>query len=950
MSNQRLQCGLLAAIAAVAACTQPVKADEILGSATTEYTRRIKVGETIQPLGETPFGESVSLYTGALSFSQTDIHLPGIGPDITLTRKYEISGSPLTKTFDMPMADWDLAVPEITTLVPTKKLFEVGTWRVNTPNATTARCSRITMVSQAPYYYGLPWWHGYQLVTGDGHSQPLLKRTAENANAPGGNVAAFPLVTPGNWVLGCLSATSNGEEGEAFLGVAPDGTRYWFDYLAWGPRVDTLVEAIPWTNDPSTPIPRDAATSTESLSMTGVGTTPESDPNVYWGVDNPHVYRRVGHMFATRVEDRFGNWVTYRYSGEKLQEINASDGRRVLVAWRTDAPLVDRITIMPGTPSERVWIYDYVAPTDPLNRALVSVRQPDNTSWSFAMGKASIVKTPSVDLEGLCGTRTFTQIAADDNVAAVSITHPTGLHGDFLLSLRARARSWVPTSCTLASGSTGSYSETLPPVYLSLALTSKTFLGPGIAPRTWSYLYSNARGSTASECMADACQDWQWVEVTDPEQQTTHYRFSTRWGFLEGKLLAKIDGVVQRGTDDPVGLQRETYAYADPGMAWTFPARWGDSIQDTAAYSNNEPTERPGLEIRRERLLQDVRFQREVLSFDRYGQAETVRRASVPGDSQVQTTSYWPVDSQWVLGQAWKTTQEGRVIGQTDYDAKVLPLRTYAFGLLQATYGYAPNGMMTTITDPRGNVTTLSDHKRGIPQLIRFADLTTIAPSVDDLGQVTAVRNQLSDSTTYRYDAMGRLEQTGFPSNDTVAWNPVNRSFRRIGFAQFGLPEGHWQQEIRTGNALTTTLYDAMWLPRVIMTEDTATSNSRSYVVKRYDADGRETFSSYPVDVAPTVDTALDGTHTLYDALGRVVSIQQESELGLLSTYKEYLPGYRTRVTNPRGFATTTSFQTFDEPSEEAPTRIEAPQGVTTVIARDAFGKPLSITRSGPSL
>ena len=50
--------------------------------------------------------------------------------------------------------------------------------------------------------------------------------------------------------------------------------------------------------------------------------------------------------------------------------------------------------------------------------------------------------------------------------------------------------------------------------------------------------------------------------------------------------------------------------------------------------------------------------------------------------------------------------------------------------LLQATYAYAPNGMLATITDPRGNQTTLSDHKRGIPQKISFADSTTSSPQM----------------------------------------------------------------------------------------------------------------------------------------------------------------------------------------------------------------------------
>jgi hypothetical protein len=51
-----------------------------------EYRKSIKVNEDIEPLGETPFGENISLYDGGLSFTYTDIALKGLGPDIRIER------------------------------------------------------------------------------------------------------------------------------------------------------------------------------------------------------------------------------------------------------------------------------------------------------------------------------------------------------------------------------------------------------------------------------------------------------------------------------------------------------------------------------------------------------------------------------------------------------------------------------------------------------------------------------------------------------------------------------------------------------------------------------------------------------------------------------------------------------------------------------------------------
>ena len=50
---------------------------------------------------------------------------------------------------------------------------------------------------------------------------------------------------------------------------------------------------------------------------------------------------------------------------------------------------------------------------------------------------------------------------------------------------------------------------------------------------------------------------------------------------------------------------------------------------------------------------------------------------------------------------------------------------------------------------------------------------------------------------------------------------------------------------------------------------------------------------------------------------------------------------------DPRGNNSTTSYQAFDTPAEDAISAISAPEGLTVNIARDVFGKPTAITRSG---
>jgi hypothetical protein len=76
-----------------------------------DYAHALKIHSTIQPHGDSPFGERINLYTGGVSFHHDDIVVEGIGPTIRLVRET----APLPKPGHAPPAfgDWQLSVPRI---------------------------------------------------------------------------------------------------------------------------------------------------------------------------------------------------------------------------------------------------------------------------------------------------------------------------------------------------------------------------------------------------------------------------------------------------------------------------------------------------------------------------------------------------------------------------------------------------------------------------------------------------------------------------------------------------------------------------------------------------------------------------------------------------------------------------------------------------------------------
>lgn len=97
-----------------------------------------------------------------------------------------------------------------------------------------ARCSNIGVPADVEYpqlpgtFYASEWWAGYQLIDGEGNQQPLMVRDSQLPNGA-------ELGTMDHLIITCLPQTANPTEapGEAFLATAPDGTKYWFDYLVY---------------------------------------------------------------------------------------------------------------------------------------------------------------------------------------------------------------------------------------------------------------------------------------------------------------------------------------------------------------------------------------------------------------------------------------------------------------------------------------------------------------------------------------------------------------------------------------------------------------------------------------------------------------------------------------------------------------------------------------------
>ncbi|HEY4581908.1 MAG TPA: RHS repeat protein [Lysobacter sp.] len=843
-----------------------------------------------------------------------DIELQGQGPVIRLARVLRVHAHGYEETSGTRLGDWDVEIPRIKTIVAAESgQIARGPYGWTVPGGRPLdRCSRIgppddiAFRDPSRHWSAAEWWSGYQLVDDLGQVSGLLGRAASTTAPAQGT---YPVITTGNWLISCLPNAA-GDGGEGFLAVSPDGTRYWFSHLGYSPA-DTLRKALG-----SAPAP---------FLRGGQGLTPAAALEDY-------LHREYAAMLVTRVEDRFGNWVTYQYSGARLQSISASDGRGVTLSHSANE------TVVAAGRDGAAGVWRYQTATAP-HATLRKVVRPDGSSWTFNFQDLSAWRTMVGAVTGNCDSL---QAQYETEISG-GAGAPSGAQARFVFRYRRSGRSYVPQECwNEISGepSTEGYAL-IPNVWYSFGIVSKEIQGAGVAPLTWRYVYSPSNESWTRECVTSACPDTVWTDVVAPSGSRQRTVFSNRFGPIEGKVVATED--YEPHAQAPLSTTRFQYAAVSYGEQWKHP--WPEFIGDDFQLRTNELVTRRWVPLQQVEVERDgLRFRRAVTGFDRFARPTSFDRRNSLGQGVQEIVEYIDVPDRWVLGQISRRAVEGMEVDRSTYDpATLLPHQVYYFGKLQQSLGYHADGTLATVTDGRGNTTSLSGWYRGVPRSITHPEGTTRAAVVNDAGWITSVTDENGFETGYGYDVMGRLTGISYPSGDPVAWSARHQEFRALTDSDWrpaGVSAGQWRQVISQGNYRKVTYFDAMWRPVLLHEYDESNvADTLRATSTAYDASGRVAFESYPSSdpVPPAV-----GIRREYDALGRIRFVRQDSELGSLTTETRYLSGLQTLVIDPRGYQTQSGYVAYDQPGYDLLAWTVAPESRKIVeIGRNLADKPV---------
>ena len=611
-----------------------------------EYSRHIGSRTGVTALSGELFHDEVDLYTGRLSFQHVDIDIPGnFALPVALTRTFNAQdpiASGMYAQVDLPsrdlaLGDWELEVPRVSGVFAHKLLGPVlaeDGLRLNPSGLdyswSDQRCSGLRVPPAVGQFFPGEYWNGLH-ASMPGGGEMLQPAPGVQSPTTGGG---YRWVTAGFTWFSCLSAIKNAS-GEGFFAVTADGTKYWFDWMA-GYREPTLYTSFAYAIQEPT----------------------GGSETVY----QQELLRKRSVLYATRVEDRFGNWVTYQYSNAatapaRLDKIQGSDGRQITITYNS-AGQIDS-----ASDGSRTWGYRYST-----EGRLEKVILPDASRWQFNM--AALVQAFSIgELHRSSCNYPGIAVAADflaTNNAKLSVIHPSGAVGEFEVGPRLHGRSNVPKQCQAVpddDGPEAAYSDYVR-MYWANSLIRKRITGPGLPTMQWDYVYNNAQktnetgsyftqnyiapGSWAPGpytytrvpdegkpltdistyiiadpvCVSDSCAGKVATEVREPGGEWTRYTFGNSYRYNERKLLK-----VERGTGPSLISRIEQSTYELARSAQPFPTPIGISRQ----YKGDAITATSLRPLRSKVVTQDgVAFSSVVNTFDKFARPLNVTKSSAP--------------------------------------------------------------------------------------------------------------------------------------------------------------------------------------------------------------------------------------------------------------------------------------------------------------------------------
>jgi YD repeat-containing protein len=645
--------------------------------------------------------------------------------------------------------------------------------------------------------------------------------------------------------------------------------------------------------------------------QSGGGMLVTSPDGTQYTMNQADTFQGEPSWYTTRIEDLHGNWIRIDYRTNAagiayVHEIYRSEegtGSPV-VRYEYESPDNAGIALSAITANQQRVEYRY----EPINgflhpfyKQLVEVERPDGRVWEYAYNP----KRPDPDPnDGVL----------EDGPASYSLVRVTYPYG-----------STIDYDYQYVQFDPGSPERTT-------SIATKTVAGAGVTGGTWTYAFTPH--SSPFPVVVDGTQRqlrYDVTMVTGPRQIQKFYHFGKDYTGIPGGGNASVRPALVGMLAQKEIIDRSTNAVLQRSVSsWSVRRVSGEDFYHGAGYRSwwrDNATYAPVLIAEMWNRDSEVSsslyyHHRRYYDHDAYGNpGRTVESATLANQPMRQTrVTYFTDPIKWIIGVPQDEVHEAlsgeggaaQTIGEVTrtLNASGQVTRQVSYGV-ETNYTYTSRGDLETQTDARSKVRRYLNYKRGIAQREELPEGVTLAREVNDRGIVASQSDGRGYTTRFDYDALNRLTAIDFPIKADVS---VNYSAGGVGYRRT-LTRGSYQQ--------TESIND-FGQTREIERRD-LTNGAVISRTKQFDADGRETFTSYP--------NASVGFTTSYDVLGRIRRTEHPDGAGVGYAYDSI----DVTVTNERGFATSYRYSWYGtDDSDKVVHFIASPENVGTIIQRDA--------------
>lgn len=597
--------------------------------------------------------------------------------------------------------------------------------------------------------------------------------------------------------------------------------------------------------------------------------------------------------YATRVEDRNGNYYTISYRTASDHEtilpsrIRASDGRVIDFVY-SDSNNANKARLSQLKYNGKTWTYNYTKITNYEYQSgtnhqyyqLNNVDLPGNLSktgrWVYEYYNRS---------SGAAGNRLIRKI-----------TYPQG----GTVTYDYKYHCFIYTNCSDSS------------TYNSLVVKSKIRAGRNVASGTWNYSYSEAN-------------TFDTTTVTGPNNKIIYkhyglYQFQNRvagsstytnqndmlWrvGLLSEKKIQTLSGNT---------LQTEQYDYQPFKISNEYYSRYPYTISKRVS----DPDVFTAYLVEK-RIIRDGKTY--TTKFENFTDNINPHKITEIGQAtRVKTLDYYPRNNgQNIVSQVddeQYSNNTNRKITRT-FDNKGNLKTENKYGVL-TTYGYDGQGNITSIKNARNKTTYFGNYYRGTARTENQPESVSITRTVDSFGNITSINNGRGHVTQYNYDDLNRLTKVYYPQGSTtnITWSTTSRVLTR----------GSYSQELYFDGFGRTT----------------CTKTENIYIGQAYNAAGNQTFKTFPNFTSCTSSTRNSYT---YDALNRLRRTTFPDNNYTEITYQN---NNIQRLRDERGGLFYNSYRSYSSPDEQELIKITGPNSLNLNITRNILGQTTSVNRNG---